>query len=1219
MNKIKNIFINLFKSNKIILSALIVLITLLLSSLIPTLAEFIYGDGSIKTSVWDGTVASSFKSGIGTENDPYLISNGSELAYLSYKLKDTNYINNYFKITNNIILNDGVLKYNNDESIEYILDDITYYIDPYTNKYYSNTEFEGTSLGTLNIFPSLNSFEGTLIGSNNTIYGLYLTDEVTEELALFTNLKGNVSDLYIKNALIYGGTITSGIASKTSNVTLENVYMDGYVIGKKNNIEKIIIKDLALDDINIYNYNTTNYIDLSNLLPFLGNTVNSATISGNYVVNNPNEASILINDTLISDGSFEIELGNILMDNVSIKSITTLSSDVITFSNIKYTVKYNYGISGGLIGEATNTTIKNSVNKSDVFGYYTSSGFVADVVNNLNIINSYNAGNINSNLISSGLIGTIVNNENNVIVTNSYNKGNLNSNFSGGLLGITNNSNNISFNNIFNTSNNNVINLIDNSNVNIINAYYTEDINPVEVGNITGNFVKVLKEDLEDKNFVITNLNYNEYLNNEDLIINSNNIWVYYDDNNPVLYYDSNISKTVNVYIGSEIYNEYQNNLNNKYFNNNITFTIDGINNFIPISKVEYYISQSDININKNDLELIDTWQLFTHVNQITDEGTYIIYFKITDYKDRITYINTDICILDLNTPLVSLSSADKTWDTFNNTLSNFFISKPKEFKITSSDNLSGIKNIYYYISDEVILENNLNEITWIIYNENIIIDNLGKYIIYVKVVDNSENIKYINTDFIIYNGFSINALSIGFDNSFDYGNIPINITNNSSLTLKSSFTYDYFEDINNYIHLIKSNVLLPKGTKLNLINHVTNKMYSYKITTDSDQFGYDNSCDELDLECEKTASYPFTLFSEIGQSENTTYLENIVVNDNLIIEDYTLILDFKDAEINNSYYYLNIYFELINNETNNKISTLENTYRKSNIYSSSEFNIDTKLNLNSNYSGTNIILNTESSTQIELNSQINYQELNESKIIDSTFENKKIGLLISLVDGNGYIINKKLYKNLTFKINNQILNPENDNLIRTEILNNENIILDIITTESKIELDNGTYYIKINNFISNDGKYIESLGENQILIPVIVVNDFNETKYGFNVNFTNTLPIIDKNFITNKLDLNITRFGQLNNPNIRISLYEKAMFTAYNQDYNLVDINDYIEENLELINNNVYYLTKNIDNNISLALNFKNNLNYNGYKIVFELFDGDARIDSIKKYIIVK
>lgn len=58
---------------------------------------------------WDGTIASGFAGGSGTENDPFQISNGEELRYLSYMVNNgTYYEGKYFVLTQNILLNDDV-------------------------------------------------------------------------------------------------------------------------------------------------------------------------------------------------------------------------------------------------------------------------------------------------------------------------------------------------------------------------------------------------------------------------------------------------------------------------------------------------------------------------------------------------------------------------------------------------------------------------------------------------------------------------------------------------------------------------------------------------------------------------------------------------------------------------------------------------------------------------------------------------------------------------------------------------------------------------------------------------------------------------------------------------------------------------------------------------------------------------------------------------------
>ena len=118
---------------------------------------------------------------------------------------------------------------------------------------------------------------------------------------------------------------------------------------------------------------------------------------------------------------------------------------------------------------------------------------------------------------------------------------------------------------------------------------------------------------------------------------------------------------------------------------------------------------------------------------------------------------------------------------------------------------------------------------------------------------------------------------------------------------------------------------------------------------------------------------------------------------------------------------------------------------------------------------------------------------------------------------------------------------------------------------------------------------------------------------------------IVDKEN-NNHINFNIIQSGNYTNPSIRISLYKKNELTAFNQNYTLVNIKDYVNNDLELIANNVYYAFKTpkkyngtIDTYNNLVLNFKENIQHNVYKVVFELYDNDNKISQIEKKIIVK
>ena len=159
---------------------------LLLSFALPTFARYKNRISSY-SNVWSGNVASHYKSGDGTNNSPYIISNGEELAYFSSQLENNNYEGVYFKLSNDILLNEGIFKYEND-LVEYVIGNNTYYVNG--NDYYDNDQFTGEPIGSINVFPSLEGFEGNFDGDSHTIFGYYNTD------SLFKSLSGNISSLY---------------------------------------------------------------------------------------------------------------------------------------------------------------------------------------------------------------------------------------------------------------------------------------------------------------------------------------------------------------------------------------------------------------------------------------------------------------------------------------------------------------------------------------------------------------------------------------------------------------------------------------------------------------------------------------------------------------------------------------------------------------------------------------------------------------------------------------------------------------------------------------------------------------------------------------------------------------------------------------------------------------------------------------------------------------
>lgn len=1227
MIKLKRIFNKLSKPKKTRILIVVVLFALLLSIGIPSLARYKNRGALQEITVWDGSTASNYQNGSGIESDPYVISNGSELAYFYTQLLIQNYANTYFILSNDIVLNDGIFNYNNDNGMEYIKNNNTYYIKQDTNEYYNDISRDGTPVDNLNIFNSIKNFKGTFDGKSFAIYGLYMSNSSENELALFTNLEGNIKNLYIKNALVSGGNLTSGLASKATNSVIKDVLFDGYVIGNNSSISTQKNVLLSNETFEVSNSTINNNIDLySNSIT--SKELTSSSLTGTITINNSDltNTSILINGVQLTSSSFEINLGNNILDNVSI-SITTADENVdVTLSNLSYNVTYQTATTGGIVGEGINTTIKNSINKGYIFGNKNSGG-IAGILVNSNISNSYNTGNIVGNGNGAGLVGKIVNSNIPTTISNCYNTGKVEALNSAGLISVINSNSNISISNSFNTSQTNYnIRTIDGAEVTITNSYLISG-NSVETGNTVGSFSIITLNDLYNKTIMTSSLLYDEFVDINNLSINQNDVWIYEYGALPILYIDYPIA---NIHAGIYTWNDLKYNLTKKIFNSSITFNIQAAD-IEPLKDIYYYISNSSSPLTKSDLEAITSWQTYTGIEEINTEGFYIIYAKVVDYDNNITYLNSDLLILDLSGPDINIEINDNSWDQFKNDLDYIYINDESNLEIDAQDTISGIDSIKYYISSTQLANTELDNLEpdyWLDYTTPILIDNNTKKVIYVRVEDNSGFITYANTDYIVLNGYSQGDLTLGRNTSNNLNNLYI--TDKSTI----SFNFNYEDQIGyatGYTHNLVSTILLPKNTKITLIDNNTGKVYMYKINSSDDLYGYSDSCESNDIDCVKKATYPLSLFKTGKISTDEYFNENDHYNVSDIDENFKVIIDLSETTIKSNYDNISLYMDI--RDLNNKIlrTTLKDTIKTFNIYSSiNEESTDAELYLSTDYDNTTILYNTDSTTNINIRTGFNYKYINGIKVFDTTHENMNIGLLIKLVDLDGSIVNKKYLKNIIIKIDNMEYAAENDGIFRINLNSGTTDISKVLvltTNEDNMKLPVGNYSLKISNYVSYDGLYTTDISSNEISVPIYVSNSSSNIKYNFDVIMSDSNRIIKKSIGLYNVSFSILQNGLLKDPNIRVSLYKKDTLTAYNQDYSIVDIKNYITNNLIFYGDNVYYAfekpikyrgTSATYNNLELTL-ITSNFENTGYMFVYELYDGTKKIGAIEKKFIVK
>ncbi len=193
-------------------------------------------DLNTDVEAWDGTVSDSFSWGTGSEETPYLIADGADLAYLATQVRNGNtYEGQYFQITNDINLGGR----------------------------------EWTPIGT-----NQNSFRGILDGAGHTVANASITvsslpDRAYETYGIFASIGGGNARTIIRNLEISNINIeitASGNTGSTSGFLRPTVQQDseGLHIGtlagsmyKNASILNVIVKDSIIQDsgvINIYHY-----------------------------------------------------------------------------------------------------------------------------------------------------------------------------------------------------------------------------------------------------------------------------------------------------------------------------------------------------------------------------------------------------------------------------------------------------------------------------------------------------------------------------------------------------------------------------------------------------------------------------------------------------------------------------------------------------------------------------------------------------------------------------------------------------------------------------------------------------------------------------------------------------------------------------------------------------------------------------------------------------
>ena len=103
-------------------------------------------------------------------------------------------------------------------------------------------------------------------------------------------------------------------------------------------------------------------------------------------------------------------------------------------------------------------------------------------------------------------------------------------------------------------------------------------------------------------------------------------------------------------------------------------------------------------------------------------------------------------------------------------------------------------------------------------------------------------------------------------------------------------------------------------------------------------------------------------------------------------------------------------------------------------------------------------------------------------------------------------------------------------------------------------------------------------------------------------------------------LTANIEYSSGLENPSIAVALYRRDYSNTYSQNYELVDLSDYLSISLTPTKNDKEYLITNTPQaTMKFFFNIGTDLVTGTYKLVFKLYDNGEYIGETYEYLIIK
>ena len=402
------------------------------------------------------------------------------------------------------------------------------------------------------------------------------------------------------------------------------------------------------------------------------------------------------------------------------------------------------------------------------------------------------------------------------------------------------------------------------------------------------------------------------------------------------------------------------------------------------------------------------------------------------------------------------------------------------------------------------------------------------------------------------------------------------------------------------------------------MLDMATNKYYYYIVTSQ-------------DVAQNKYV-YNLSDFVAMG-STNEMFDEEEAANNyynqeqNLIYENYIFHINFAKSNLQQDINGNSLLMELRDNRNETLIGVLSIqrdtiVYR---VYNDKDAII--------NVSGTAIPETIYLGDQVDLDIETKFQQVivDSRTVYDTKYFDQKLGIKISIYDINNNKLSLDSLFGINFELDGIKYYPRVDGTTRICIADKVTDVLAKIkiNTEENSTIATGDYKIVIESFGSPDGIYYGLEASDKAEIDIRIIN----SAYGLKVTSSDISKIIDGETGTledgnNKILMQVGYESVLENPNITISLHRRKYDETYSQEYEVVDLKDYITTPLNLAHENSenkekyqyeYEFSNSPTGSQNHYLMLKSNLVTGTYKVVYKLYDGENYVGEAYEYIIIK